>query len=93
MKISTFTHGYGLMLIMVLLNACRFEAIESQKESMLDTAHECFTAANIAWCPEENEHDERWLHYYMLGKIAEKRKQDPACFLDHYHKVMYLTLF
>lgn len=62
----------------------RFEAIESQKESMLDTANECFTAANIAWLADPGEHDERWLHHYMLGKIAEKKKQDPGAYLDHY---------
>lgn len=68
----------------------RFEALESQKESMLDTASECFTAANIAWIADPGEHDERWLHHYMLGKIAEKKKQDPGAYLDHYSQAAKL---
>lgn len=31
-----------------------------------------------------NQHDERWLHHYMLGKIAEKKKEQPSVFLAHY---------
>lgn len=53
---------------------------------MLDVAQECFTAANKAWHANDGEHDERWLHHYMLGKIAEKRKQEPASYLEHYNK-------
>lgn len=63
----------------------KFEALESQKEAMLDAAEECFTAASVAW-HVDNEHDERWLHHYMLGKIAEKRKSEPGIYLEHYNK-------
>lgn len=31
--------------------------------------------------------DERWLHQYMLGKVAEKRDHDPSVFLGHFAKV------
>jgi hypothetical protein len=31
--------------------------------------------------------DERWLHQYMLGKVAEKRALDPSVFLGHFSKV------
>uniref|UniRef100_A0A182P907 Calcineurin-binding protein cabin-1 MEF2-binding domain-containing protein n=1 Tax=Anopheles epiroticus TaxID=199890 RepID=A0A182P907_9DIPT len=38
---------------------------------------------------QENGHsheDEIWLHHYMLGKIAEKKKEHPAVYLTHYMK-------
>uniref|UniRef100_A0A182K5N1 C2 domain-containing protein n=1 Tax=Anopheles christyi TaxID=43041 RepID=A0A182K5N1_9DIPT len=38
---------------------------------------------------QENGHsheDEIWLHHYMLGKIAEKKKEHPAVYLTHYLK-------
>lgn len=31
--------------------------------------------------------DERWLHHYMLGKIAEKRQEPASQYLSHYLKV------
>ncbi|GLV33874.1 hypothetical protein CBL_11242 [Carabus blaptoides fortunei] len=74
-----------------MLSMEKFEALESQKEAMLDTAMECFTAANLAWqAADPGEHDERWLHHYMLGKIAEKKKQDPTVYLEHYNKAAVL---
>ncbi|XP_050089319.1 calcineurin-binding protein cabin-1-like [Anopheles aquasalis] len=33
-----------------------------------------------------NHEDEIWLHHYMLGKIAEKKKEHPAVYLTHYLK-------
>ena len=47
---------------------------------MLDIAHDCFQAADKAWLSEVDKNsgldqDERWLHHYMLGKVAEKRGQ------------------
>uniref|UniRef100_A0A182VXI8 C2 domain-containing protein n=1 Tax=Anopheles minimus TaxID=112268 RepID=A0A182VXI8_9DIPT len=33
-----------------------------------------------------NHEDEVWLHHYMLGKIAEKKKEHPAVYLTHYLK-------
>lgn len=77
---------YNKLKTNTFLFCSRFESLESQKEALLDVAHECFTAANIAWQANEGEHDERWLHHYMLGKISEKRKQEPAAYLEHYNK-------
>uniref|UniRef100_A0A182SQ67 Uncharacterized protein n=1 Tax=Anopheles maculatus TaxID=74869 RepID=A0A182SQ67_9DIPT len=34
----------------------------------------------------QNHEDEIWLHHYMLGKIAEKKKEHPAVYLTHYLK-------
>uniref|UniRef100_A0A182M2K2 Calcineurin-binding protein cabin-1 MEF2-binding domain-containing protein n=1 Tax=Anopheles culicifacies TaxID=139723 RepID=A0A182M2K2_9DIPT len=34
----------------------------------------------------DNHEDEVWLHHYMLGKIAEKKKEHPAVYLTHYLK-------
>lgn len=33
---------------------------------------------------EEEGQDEKWLYYYMLGKISEKRKESPEKYLDYY---------
>lgn len=33
-----------------------------------------------------NNEDEKWLYHYMLGKIAEKRKDQPMVYLAHYLK-------
>uniref|UniRef100_A0A182NFP7 Calcineurin-binding protein cabin-1 MEF2-binding domain-containing protein n=1 Tax=Anopheles dirus TaxID=7168 RepID=A0A182NFP7_9DIPT len=35
---------------------------------------------------EHGHEDEIWLHHYMLGKIAEKKKEHPAVYLTHYLK-------
>ena len=58
-----------------------FERLEKEKERMLDIAHDCFQATDKAWLSEPDrinsvsDQDERWLHHYMLGKVAEKRGQ------------------
>lgn len=57
-----------------------FERLEKEKDRMLDIAHDCFQAADKAWLSEADKNsaldqDERWLHHYMLGKVAEKRGQ------------------
>ncbi|KAJ8969409.1 hypothetical protein NQ317_010317 [Molorchus minor] len=33
---------------------------------------------------ETSEPDERWLQYYILGKIAEKKQKEPAEYLQYY---------
>lgn len=53
---------------------------------------ECFIAADEIWqhLVERNEtpdQDERWLHQYMQGKIAEKQGKDPNIYMTHYMKV------
>ena len=36
----------------------------------------------------EEVQDERWLHHYMLGKIAEKKEEDITVALNHYFEVI-----
>lgn len=58
-------------------------------------AYQCFTTAEKIMHQhkedvsheETDSHDEKWLHHYMLGKIAEKRKEHPKVYLDHYVQV------
>lgn len=74
----------------------RFEILETRKEEMLEIADQCFESANrICQTIEEPtiQHDERWLYQYMLGKVAEKKNQDPPVFLEHYAKVDYLSIY
>lgn len=68
-----------------------FETLEKRKNDMLDTAHKCFIAAHEEWkiefeSDDKSLQDERWLHYYMLGKIAEKKSEAPIVYLEHYLK-------
>lgn len=62
-----------------------FESLEKQKEDMLDTTHKCFMAVLV---DDNNSNDiitdDSWLHYYMLGKVAEKRNKPPSVYLDFY---------
>lgn len=41
------------------------------------------------WYTEDGQEmqDERWLHHYMLGKIAEKRQEPASQYIPHYLKV------
>lgn len=63
-------------------------------------AYDCFSTVNDIYesnstkvvIDEEESHDEKWLYHYMLGKIAEKQKEGPNIFLDHYLKVSYLCI-
>lgn len=64
-----------------------FEALEKQKEDMLDTTHKCFMAVlGDLNNSEENEkaNEDSWLQYYMLGKVAEKRNKSPSEYLNYY---------
>uniref|UniRef100_A0A1B6KZB6 Uncharacterized protein n=1 Tax=Graphocephala atropunctata TaxID=36148 RepID=A0A1B6KZB6_9HEMI len=65
-----------------------FETLETQKESMIQEALHCFTEANKLWYTDDGQEmlDERWLHHYMLGKIAEKKQEAAGQFLSHYMK-------
>lgn len=51
---------------------------------MLETASRCFQSASRC---EGDSDEEEWLIHYMLGKIAEKRKQTPVEYLQLYKKV------
>ncbi|XP_054272503.1 calcineurin-binding protein cabin-1-like [Macrosteles quadrilineatus] len=65
-----------------------FDLLETQKENMIQTSLRCFTAANKLWYTEDGQEmqDERWLHHYMLGKIAEKKQEPASNYLSHYTK-------
>lgn len=83
--------------------------MENHKEYSMKIAYDCFSTVNDIYesnnkkltNEEEESHDEKWLYHYMLGKIAEKQKEGPNIFLDHYLKVsvnlhnmdMYFFLF
>lgn len=51
---------------------------------MLATALRCFQGASRCECDSD---EEEWLIHYMLGKIAEKRRQAPGDYLQLYKKV------
>ncbi|MGH0166224.1 UNVERIFIED_CONTAM: hypothetical protein FKN15_050566 [Acipenser sinensis] len=53
---------------------------------MLETASRCFQAASQC---EGDGDEEEWLIHYMLGKIAEKRKQPPKDYLLHYKQAAH----
>lgn len=63
--------------------------MEEKKANCLKITHDCFiTIDNLKPLPNddesENSDDEKWLYHYMLGKVAEKRKQAPEVVIDHY---------
>lgn len=62
---------------------CCFQ-MEERRDSMLETAFQCFQGAARCECDSD---EEEWLIHYMLGKIAEKRKQTPLDYLQLYKKV------
>ncbi|XP_046833228.1 uncharacterized protein LOC124430542 isoform X2 [Vespa crabro] len=68
----------------------KFEVLENRKEEMLEIAEQCFQSSNrlfMACHGIDNINkiqDERWLCQYMLGKIAEKKNEDPPIFLSCY---------
>lgn len=66
-----------------------FESLEKQKEDMLDTTQKCFmTVLNDLNSSHDGDksNEDSWLHYYMLGKVAEKRNKPPSVYLDYYMK-------
>lgn len=71
----------------------KFEVLENRKEEMLEIAEQCFQSSNrlfMACHGIDNINkiqDERWLCQYMLGKIAEKKNEDPPIFLSCYAQV------
>lgn len=81
-----FSKKYDMKIDFLL----RFEVLENQKESYLDSSGTSFTKALDLHQPEETEADERWLHHYMLGKVAEKRRKEPVEYLQHYLTVSFL---
>lgn len=68
-----------------------FESLEKQKEDMLDTTQKSFmTVLNEHNNSTDTDkvNDESWLHYYMLGKVAEKRNKPPSVYLEYYMKAV-----
>ncbi|RWS11005.1 hypothetical protein B4U79_00407 [Dinothrombium tinctorium] len=61
------------------------EKLEQKRKEMLKIAKYCFESANNTDCK-----DEIWLHYYLLGKIAEKSDLLQAL---HYYELADLYLF
>ncbi|XP_017876030.1 calcineurin-binding protein cabin-1-like [Ceratina calcarata] len=68
----------------------RFEVLETRKEEMLELASQCFQSCARLFIDGPTPHDERWLYQYMLGKVAEKKNQDPPIYLEHYAKASEL---
>lgn len=66
------------------------EHYRKMKNDMLQLAEKCFNGALEA---ATNKEGEQWLHYYMLGKTAEKLKKSADVFLDYYQKVLIQTPF
>ncbi|KAL1517234.1 hypothetical protein ABEB36_001024 [Hypothenemus hampei] len=63
----------------------KFELLESEKENYLDSSgHSLEQAIKLSEIDDSNEPDERWLQYYILGKIAEKKRKEPTEYLQHY---------
>ncbi|XP_031617058.1 calcineurin-binding protein cabin-1-like isoform X2 [Contarinia nasturtii] len=69
-----------------------FSFLEQKKEKCLKITHDCFiTMDSMKPIPtdiesDDNSDDEKWLYHYMLGKVAEKRKEPPNVVIDHYLK-------
>ncbi|XP_059614787.1 calcineurin-binding protein cabin-1-like [Phlebotomus argentipes] len=70
----------------------RFAFVEDRKEQCIKIAYDCFhTVEMLKHVDEmkgnaEESHEEKWLYHYMLGKVSEKRKEQPSVYLDHYMK-------
>ncbi|XP_037822431.1 calcineurin-binding protein cabin-1-like, partial [Lucilia sericata] len=69
-----------------------YSIINERKNKMLTIAYNCFSFANslqsstTSGNSEDNSdaNDEKWLCQYMLGKISEKRKEEPKVYLNYY---------
>lgn len=68
----------------------QFESLEEKKNDCLTVAHDCFITIDalrpINEADKKTEDDEKWLYHYMLGKVAEKRKDAPSMVIDYYLK-------
>lgn len=58
--------------------------MEERRDSMLETASQCFQGASRC---EGDSDEEEWLIHYMLAKIAEKRNKPPVDYLQLYTEV------
>ena len=71
------------MLKVYVIRVFAFQ-MEERRDSMLETAFQCFQGASRC---EGDSDEEEWLIHYMLGKIAEKRRKPPAEYLQLFKKV------
>ncbi|XP_043924776.1 calcineurin-binding protein cabin-1 isoform X3 [Protopterus annectens] len=62
------------------------QQMEERRDSMLETAYQCFISASRC---EGDGDEEEWLIHYMLGKIAEKQRQAPYIYLQHYRQAAH----
>ncbi|KAM4051300.1 calcineurin-binding protein cabin-1 isoform 6-T7 [Anomaloglossus baeobatrachus] len=60
--------------------------LKERRNSMLETAKQCFTSASLC---EGDGDEEEWLIHYMLGKIYEKQKMAPELYLQHYKQAAH----
>ncbi|XP_030622423.1 calcineurin-binding protein cabin-1 [Chanos chanos] len=60
--------------------------MEERRDSMLETALQCFQSASRC---EGDSNEEEWLIHYMLGKIGEKRKRPASEYLLLYKQAAY----
>uniref|UniRef100_A0A8C8MHB9 Calcineurin-binding protein cabin-1 n=1 Tax=Oncorhynchus tshawytscha TaxID=74940 RepID=A0A8C8MHB9_ONCTS len=64
---------------------CVFQ-MEERRDTMLETSSQCFQGASRC---EGDSDEEEWLIHYMLGKIAEKRKQPPREYVQLYKQAAH----
>ncbi|KAJ6646406.1 Calcineurin-binding protein cabin-1 [Pseudolycoriella hygida] len=85
-------YSRNLKLSSATLSMERFAAMEMKKDECLQAACKSFNTVEEfvhrtdTDADEDQSHDEKWLYHYMLGKIAEKQKEQPSIFLEHYKK-------
>lgn len=93
-KVSFFSE-YLIKFFKLMNFYRRFAFLEEKKEESLKIAHDCFTTVDQFKSNQSNEDgekskksddDEKWLYHYMLGKVAEKRKEPPNDVIEHYLK-------
>uniref|UniRef100_A0A8C7DCU9 Calcineurin-binding protein cabin-1 n=1 Tax=Oncorhynchus kisutch TaxID=8019 RepID=A0A8C7DCU9_ONCKI len=60
--------------------------MEERRDTMLETSSQCFQGASRC---EGDSDEEEWLIHYMLGKIAEKRKQPPREYVQLYKQAAH----
>ncbi|KAK6306437.1 hypothetical protein J4Q44_G00233620 [Coregonus suidteri] len=60
--------------------------MEERRDTMLETSSQCFQGASHC---EGDSDEEEWLIHYMLGKIAEKRKQPPWEYVQLYKQAAH----
>ena len=74
------------------LDLATFSRLEAVAGRMARQAARCFTRAESvaveeAAAEDGETYDDRWLHHYMLGKIASKEERPVQRVLAHYQKV------